>query len=63
MTGQLSNDSVLDTVKCSSAVYQLLQNQSVMAKGTKSGLLTNVVQFEFFYTGLDNIVQLICFNA
>ncbi|CAL6001234.1 Regulator_of chromosome condensation 1/beta-lactamase-inhibitor protein II [Hexamita inflata] len=60
VTGQISNDSVLDTVKCGTAVYEVLQNNSLMVKGSKAGFTTNQVPFIFFYTGIDNVAKLLC---
>ncbi|CAL6029396.1 Regulator_of chromosome condensation 1/beta-lactamase-inhibitor protein II [Hexamita inflata] len=60
VTGQISNDPVLDTVKCGTAVYKVLQNNSLMVRGSKTGLTTNLVPFIFFYTGIDNVAQLLC---
>ncbi|CAL6113741.1 Regulator_of chromosome condensation 1/beta-lactamase-inhibitor protein II [Hexamita inflata] len=60
--GVVSNESVTDVLMCGSATYQILQNNSIMGKGSKAGILNNSGAFAFVYIGVDNAKQMYCFN-
>ncbi|CAL6106885.1 Hypothetical_protein [Hexamita inflata] len=62
ITGIVSSETGIDALTCGAATYQILLNNSIVAKGSKTGLLNNSARYKFTYTGIDNAKQLFCYN-
>ncbi|CAL6092271.1 Regulator_of chromosome condensation 1/beta-lactamase-inhibitor protein II [Hexamita inflata] len=57
---QASTDKVLDIVSCQSAMYQIAENGTILAKGSKKGLLDHTAFFSYLSLSINNVIQVIC---
>lgn len=57
---QASTDKVLDIVACQSAMYQIAENGTILAKGSKKGLLDHTAFFSYLSLSINNVIQVIC---